>query len=154
MQRVTNCILNHNGKMLMLQKPRRGWYVAPGGKMELGEHVKQAAQREFFEETGLTLQEPELRGVFTFVIKHEDEVVQEWMMFTFYCEQYTGQLLEQSPEGALEWVDMADVLHKPMAEGDRYYMQHISSSERIIYGTFTYTPDFQLLDVKLDPDSP
>ncbi|MGA9287419.1 MAG: NUDIX hydrolase, partial [Anaerobacillus sp.] len=31
-QRVTNCILNDeaNDRVLLLQKPRRGWWVAPG----------------------------------------------------------------------------------------------------------------------------
>ncbi|MCY8461779.1 NUDIX hydrolase, partial [Bacillus spizizenii] len=33
MQRVTNCVLQTDDKVLLLQKPRRGWWVAPGGKM-------------------------------------------------------------------------------------------------------------------------
>lgn len=156
MQRVTNCILQDKEKdqVLMLQKPRRGWYVAPGGKMESGEHIKQSAAREFIEETGLTVHNPELRGVFTFVIKDGGEVVQEWMMFTFFSDQFSGELLDESPEGELEWVPLHEVLQKPMAEGDRHYFEHILQSDQLLYGTFTYTLDFQLLDVVLDPVSP
>ncbi|KGX86213.1 8-oxo-dGTP diphosphatase [Pontibacillus litoralis] len=155
MQRVTNCILNHQGKMLMLKKPRRGWYVAPGGKMEQGEHIQQAVVREFYEETGLTLQHPQVRGVFTFLMKDEaqGEVMQEWMMFTFYCEDYSGQLLDQSSEGDLEWVELDEVVGKPMAEGDRFYIDHILASRETLYGTFTYTSDFKLLDATLTPKS-
>ncbi|QHE53535.1 8-oxo-dGTP diphosphatase [Pontibacillus sp. HMF3514] len=156
MQRVTNCILEdkEKGQVLMLKKPRRGWYVAPGGKMESGEYVKQSASREFFEETGLTVNNPELRGVFTFVMKEGKDVVQEWMMFTFYADQYSGDLLEESPEGELEWVPFHEVLKKPMAEGDRKYFEHILKSDDQVYGTFMYTTDFQLIDVVLDPASP
>ncbi len=153
---MTNCILEdkEKGQVLMLKKPRRGWYVAPGGKMESGEHIKQSASREFYEETGLTVDDPELRGVFTFVMKEGENVVQEWMMFTFYAEQHSGHLLEESPEGELEWVSLNEVLKKPMAEGDRKYFEHILNSNEQVYGTFTYTTDFQLIDVVLDPASP
>ncbi|PAK45827.1 NUDIX hydrolase, partial [Bacillus licheniformis] len=53
MQRVTNCVLTSGDKVLLLQKPRRGWWVAPGGKMESGETVRDAVIREYREETGL-----------------------------------------------------------------------------------------------------
>ncbi|MYL34035.1 NUDIX domain-containing protein [Pontibacillus yanchengensis] len=156
MQRVTNCIVKDptTNQVLMLKKPRRGWYVAPGGKMEPGEHIRESVIREYKEETGLTLQQPRLNGVFSFVIKDGNHTVQEWMMFTFYCENVTGDLLSTSPEGELEWVDLAEVLQKPMAEGDRRYYKHILSSNEVLYGTFTYTTDFTLLDVTLDPASP
>ena len=45
------CISKDN-KVLLLKKPRRNWWVAPGGKMEPGESVKESCIREFREETG------------------------------------------------------------------------------------------------------
>ncbi|KGX92906.1 NUDIX hydrolase [Pontibacillus halophilus JSM 076056 = DSM 19796] len=153
MQRVANCILKSEDEVLLLKKPRRGWYVAPGGKMEPGEHVMETAQREFFEETGLQVADPELRGVFTFVMKEGDEVVREWMMFTFYSESYAGTLKSVSEEGELEWTKLSDVLSKPMAGGDRYYLKHILNHTGILYATFTYTQDFELLHVRLDANA-
>ncbi|MFD1020386.1 8-oxo-dGTP diphosphatase [Thalassobacillus hwangdonensis] len=154
MQRVTNCILKSGDQMLMLKKPRRGWYVAPGGKMEPGESIKESVVREFQEETGLTVQTPELKGSFTFIIREGDRTVDEWMMFTFYSESYTGTMLEESEEGELEWVPVDEVLNKPMAEGDRHFLHHILSTNEQVYGTFVYTPDFQLLEMDLDPTKP
>ncbi|MBN8235407.1 8-oxo-dGTP diphosphatase [Halobacillus kuroshimensis] len=151
MQRVANCILRSNDKILMLKKPRRGWYVAPGGKMEPGENIKDSAVREFKEETGLDIENPELRGSFTFIMREEEKTAQEWMMFTFYTTSYTGELLEESEEGELEWVPVDEVLNKPMAEGDREIFRHILSSDHQLYGTFVYTTDFQLIDQDLDP---
>ncbi|MFQ3544872.1 8-oxo-dGTP diphosphatase [Halobacillus rhizosphaerae] len=154
MQRVSNCILRINNHVLMLKKPSRGWYVAPGGKMEAGENIKDSAVREFREETGLTVDNPELRGSFTFVMRDEQVTKQEWMMFTFYSTDYTGDLLEVSEEGQLEWVPVDEVLNKPMAEGDRFIFKHILESDEQIYGTFVYTTDFKLIDQDLDPSRP
>lgn len=151
MQRVANCILRVNNQILMLKKPRRGWYVVPGGKMEAGENIKDSVIREFREETGLEIQAPELMGSFTFIMKEQDETVQEWMMFTFQTTICEGKLLESSEEGELEWVDVDEVLTKPMAEGDRYIFKHILNSEDQLYGTFVYTTDFELIDQDMDP---
>lgn len=54
-QRVTNCVLIKDNQILLLKKPRRGWWVAPGGKMEPGESIRDACIREFREETGVYL---------------------------------------------------------------------------------------------------
>ncbi|MFG6148052.1 8-oxo-dGTP diphosphatase [Halobacillus sp. B23F22_1] len=154
MQRVANCILRINNQVLMLKKPRRGWYVVPGGKMEAGENIKDSVIREFKEETGLDIVEPELKGSFTFIMKEGRETVQEWMMFTFQTTSFQGDLLEFSEEGELEWVNVEDVLEKPMAEGDRHIFKHILNSEDQIYGTFVYTTDFKLIDQDMDPSRP
>lgn len=60
--------------------------------MEQGETIKESAVREFREETGLHLHRPSLAGGFTFTVYRSDEIVQEWMMFTFVCSQADGQL--------------------------------------------------------------
>ncbi|MDL4839288.1 NUDIX hydrolase [Aquibacillus rhizosphaerae] len=153
MRRVTNCILKQNNHILMLKKPRRGWYAMPGGKMESGESVKQAVVREYKEETGLELVEPKLRGTFTFIIKENEAMKQEWMMFTFLCEQSNGELVEFCNEGELEWVPLGEVLDKPMAEGDRFIYKSILTYDDLIDGTFTYTDDYQLIESNLNPSS-
>ena len=43
MQRIANLIIKKDDQVLLLKKPRRGWYVAPGGKMEPGESIFEAA---------------------------------------------------------------------------------------------------------------
>ncbi|MFD2629130.1 8-oxo-dGTP diphosphatase [Oceanobacillus kapialis] len=152
MQRVTNCIVIENDHILFIKKPRRGWYAMPGGKMEPGETIKEAATREFFEETNLRVQNPELAGVFTFQVDTDDTFIQEWMMFTFIAYAYTGKLTDESPEGELEWVPLKNIENLPMAEGDREIFRHIiGHSKGILYGSFSYTENYQLLDARLDP---
>lgn len=101
----------------MLQKPRRNWWVAPGGKMEQGETVREAVIREYREETGIYLKHPDLKGVFTIVIKDGDKPVSEWMMFTFVATDGDGKNFEQSAEGILQWHAIDEMKNLPMAAG-------------------------------------
>ena len=152
MQRVTNCVLVRDDKVLLLQKPRRGWWVAPGGKMEHGESVKDSVVREYREETGIYLKNPALKGVFTFVIKEGNEIVSEWMMFTFLATEYDGQNVKESEEGRIEWHKSEDISELPMAPGDFHILDYLIKGSGMIFGTFTYTPDFELLSYRLDPN--
>ena len=151
MQRVTNCLLVDGKKSLLLQKPSKGWWVAPGGKMESGESIKESVQREFREETGLLLKDVQLRAVLSVVVKDKENIVSEWMMFTFKATRFEGFQLEQSPEGTLEWKNNEDILSLPMAEGDTYLFRHLLEGDGLMYGTVHYTPDFKLLSYRFDP---
>ena len=43
MQRIANLLVLKNDNVLLLKKPRRNWYVAPGGKSNPGESIYDAA---------------------------------------------------------------------------------------------------------------
>ncbi len=150
-QRVTNCVLIKDDKVLLLKKPRRDWWVAPGGKMEPGESVRDACIREYREETGVYLKNPSIKGIFTFIIKEGDKVLSEWMMFTFFADDSDGVNLEECEEGELAWHQADEVKNLEMAEGDRHILEYMIHGSGIIYGTFTYTPDFHLISYRLDP---
>lgn len=149
MQRIANLLAVQDGKVLLLQKPRRGWYVAPGGKMESGESIYEAALREFKEETNATTNDIHLKGVYTMVIKDGEEQVDEWMLFTFVAHGIQGELFKETREGKLEWHPIASLHELPMAEGDRTNLLFAALEQGIQYGTFEYTKDFVLLDEKI-----
>jgi 8-oxo-dGTP diphosphatase len=150
-QRVTNCVLIRDNQMLLLQKPRRGWWVAPGGKMESEESIRDSVIREYREETGIYLKNPQLKGVFNFIIKQGDKIVSEWMMFTFLATDSEGEALEECEEGKLAWKPVDEVRELPMAPGDHHILDYVTKGSNMIFGTFTYTPDFELLSYRLDP---
>lgn len=147
MQRIANCILlnKESNKALLLKKPSRGWWVAPGGKMEQGETVTQSVIREYKEETGLLLKNPTLRGIFTIIIEDSGKVMDEWMMFTFVAEEAEGEQLAHSPEGELSWIDIPNIHQLPKAEGDQLFFDHLLTSNEMLYMTFRYTPEYKLL---------
>ncbi|MED3661017.1 8-oxo-dGTP diphosphatase [Ureibacillus sp. FSL K6-8385] len=148
MQRIANLLAIQDGQVLLLKKPRRGWYVAPGGKMESGESIYEAAVREFQEETNVTPKNAHLKGVYTIVIKEDDQVIDEWMLFTFVAHGVEGTPMEQNREGILEWRPIGDLEHLPMAEGDRKNLLFAALNKGIQYGTCIYTKDYELIEAK------
>ena len=144
-QRIANLLVIKNRKVLLLKKPRRDWYVAPGGKMESGESIFEAAVREFQEETNTTPHGTHLKGVYTMMIQDQEKIVDEWMLYTFIATDLSGELFEETTEGLLEWHPVESLAFLPMAEGDRTNLQFAVSQLGIQYGTFYYTKDFQLI---------
>ncbi len=155
MQRIAHCLLHIEDKVLLLQKPKRGWWVAPGGKVEEGESIGEAVQREFQEETGLSLKNPLLKGVFSIIIEENNKIIDEWMLFTYYAKEYEGELITFSPEGIVSWHKTKDVNNLPMAAGDqKIFAQLINGEEQVklfpLTGKFYYTPEYQLISYQFD----
>ncbi|PRO65583.1 NUDIX hydrolase [Alkalicoccus urumqiensis] len=138
MQRITNCIIPYDGRILMIKKPRRGWWYPPGGKMESEELVTEAVEREVYEETGLTIKAPELRGVLTHLVTDGDSYTEKRTMFLFHAASFTGNAKLQSKEGELSWMKIEDLPELDMDEADRLVIQTILEEDGMIYGTFTY----------------
>jgi 8-oxo-dGTP diphosphatase len=145
MQRIANLLAVKDGNVLLLQKPRRNWFVAPGGKMEVGESIYDSALREFQEETNVEAKSAHLKGVFTMIIKRDDEIVDEWMLYTFVTRDFEGEPFQETREGILNWYPVEDLHHLPMAEGDRTNLLFAAQHKGIQYGTFEYTEEFELI---------
>mgnify|MGYP001186282177 FL=1 len=150
MQRVTNCLYVKNDQVLLLKKPRRGWWAIPGGKMEPQETVKHSVKREFKEETGLIINNPVLKGIYTFLIRDGEQIVNEWMMFTFLTTDAEGELQEVTDEGLLAWHPIDRLNELPMAKGDHIILEHALHGKEIQFGTFLYTVDQELITFKID----
>ena len=148
-QRIANLIVLKDKQVLLLKKPRRNWYVAPGGKMESGESIYTAAIREFQEETNTTPIDPHLKGVYTMIVRDENEIEDEWMLFTFIAHDLEGTPFETTTEGVLEWHPVEALAHLPMAEGDRTNLQFAVAGNGVQYGTFVYTSEFELLNEEI-----
>lgn len=149
MQRITNLLAIKDGNVLLLQKPRRGWFVAPGGKMEQGESIYESAVREFQEETNLTPKDTHLKGIYTMIIKNGDTVVDEWMLYTFIARDVEGIPFEETREGILGWHPIESLKKLPMAAGDRTNLWFAALNKGMQYGTFEYTEDFELISEKI-----
>lgn len=150
MQRITNCIIKHKGNILMIKKPRRGWWYLPGGKMEHEELAPEAAAREVYEETGLTINKPSIRAILTHLVLDEDTYIEKRTMFLFEAASFTGTLRSHSPEGELAWVPVEQLNDTPMDEADRIAIQKVINGKGIIYGTLVYDLKRELQTSKFD----
>ncbi len=113
--------------------------------MEAGESIYQTVRREYLEETGLLLRDPELRGVFTILVEEQGQVIQEWMMFSFVALSAKGEPLVHSPEGELLWWPLERLHQLSLPQGDRLFLPLLLERKSPLIGTFRYTPDYQTL---------
>lgn len=127
------------GQTLMLHRIKRagdmhqGKWNGLGGKFEPGESPEACAIREVYEESGLTIRRPELRGILTFPNFRAGE---DWYAFVFVARTFHGELIDSS-EGVLQWIDDADLLELPLWEGDRLFLPWLEQ-ERFFSGRFVY----------------
>jgi len=147
---VTNCLIIKNEEVLLLKKPRHGWYAMPGGKMETGESIFEAVVREVNEETGLILNHPELYSVVTMTKPRAQSPIDEWMMFTFKTDQFSGNLVEKSPEGELEWIPISQLDQIPTAPSDRFIHQSVLKNDQLLYASFELDENEQLISYRLN----
>jgi ADP-ribose pyrophosphatase YjhB (NUDIX family) len=119
LQRISSlCYLETEGKLLMLQRnkePFRGFWTAPGGKLEPGENPRQTIIREIREETGLTLIEPCLQMINSETGPGPDY---NWLVFIFRAEKFSGSLRECN-EGLLKWIPRQKISDTKIPDVDR-----------------------------------
>jgi ADP-ribose pyrophosphatase len=70
---AVGAIVFKDGRILLVQRgqpPAEGYWAIPGGSIEIGETLQEAAQREILEETGVSIQARD--PVFTFDVIERD----------------------------------------------------------------------------------
>ncbi len=121
--------------------PHQGLWVAPGGKLEPGESPHEGAVREIYEETGLRIELPQLRGVITEVSARPDY---QWLLFLFRSDQFTGETLA-SDEGELAWCPFDRMPDLPMPQSDETWWRHcISPDAGLFVAKFNYDADLRV----------
>ena len=121
---VAAAVIIRNGKVLLASrpadKPPAGWEF-PGGKLEYGESVADAAVRELQEELGLSpdrIMQLQLRYV---TLRHTgDELRQNYYFFA----QLSGEPILPSTEGITKWFSFAEVSALPMPFTARWVIEH------------------------------
>ena len=84
--------------------PIQGQWSIPGGVLEVGELVREAAIREAREETGLIVEPGELLGVFDRVLRDAEKRVQyHYVLIDFLCRRVGGEFLAASDAAEVRW---------------------------------------------------
>lgn len=136
-------ILSPDGaRVLLVHRIRRsndahqGKYNGLGGKVEPGEDIVACIRREIREESGLECEQILLRGTISwpgFGKQGED-----WFGFLFRVDRFQGTPWTENADGPLVWVEIDQVLHLPLWEGDRFFLPLIFQGDRQFHGVMPY----------------
>ena len=84
--------------------PLQAQWSIPGGVLEVGELVREAAVREAREETGLVVEPGELLGVYDRVLRDSEQRVQyHYVLIDFLCRRVGGELFAASDAAEVRW---------------------------------------------------
>jgi len=107
----------HDGNRILLlyRQDEKGFpgYIAPGGKVDFPESIVDGAIREVKEETGLTVKEIIYKGLDEFCVI---DTGLRFMVFNYLVTSFSGDLLDDPPEGELLWVDKDKLDDLPMQD--------------------------------------
>ncbi len=121
--RATLCyIFKHDKVLLQLKNIKKfggGKWNAPGGKLKEGETPEEGVIREVFEETGLQIKKPNLRGKIFFVFAENGEYNQE--VYIFYANSFSGKE-KANEEGELKWFGQNSIPIEKMWPDDKYWL--------------------------------
>lgn len=124
MKNTSLCYIERGDSYLMLHRVKKvndenhDKWIGIGGKFEEGEAPEECMCREMLEETGLTAESWQFRGIVTFV---SDEWGTEYMHL-FKCSDFSGDVKE-CDEGVLEWIKKEKLLSLPIWEGDKIFLR-------------------------------
>ncbi len=106
----------------------QGKWIGVGGKVEKGESPLECMKRECLEETGLTWNDPALKGVITFNFYQNQQLQESEIMFLYHGTSFSGELGECS-EGVLEWVPISHIPQLNLWQGDLLFLHRLQKQE-------------------------
>ncbi len=105
---TTAAVRDDRGQLLLIHKVDNDFWALPGGGMELGESIADAAVREVEEETDLTIELIGLVGIYTdpgHVMAYDDGEVRQEFSVCFHPRVVGGEPCEDGSETKeVRWV--------------------------------------------------
>ena len=128
---LTNMCMVCDGKGNVLVQNKKGdrtWHGwnFPGGHVEQGEFVTPSVIREVREETGLTIENPKLRGIKEF---QKEQDGKRFIVFLYAASRFSGEL-RSSAEGDVFWYPLSELKRsKELADGFSEMLPVFTSDE-------------------------
>jgi ADP-ribose pyrophosphatase YjhB (NUDIX family) len=97
--------------------PLQAEWSIPGGVLEVGELVREAAVREAREETGFVVEAGALLGVYDRVLRDAEHRVQyHYVLIDFLCRRVSGELQAGSDAAEVRWFTREELPGLNLAE--------------------------------------
>ncbi len=105
-------VVRHHDQTLLVQRgqaPNKGRWGFPGGRIEPGETIRDAAVRELAEETGLTAQAGRILTTLDSIGRDaRGELVHHYILVAVACHWQGGEAVAASDAAAVRWVPADD----------------------------------------------
>ena len=113
-------VIIENARVLLVKRahpPLEAQWSIPGGVLEVGEMVREAAIREVREETGLIVEAGDLLGVYDRVLRNAEQRVQyHYVLIDFLCRRVAGDLAAASDAAEVRWFRREELPGLKLAE--------------------------------------
>jgi len=119
-------IFNSNGELLLLKSHK--WpekYVIPGGHVELGEHIEEAAIREAKEETGLDIYGLKFICFQEFIYDPSFWKPRHFIFFDYLCKTDSVDIQLNDEAQSYIWAQLDIVLNLPLDSYTRVAVEKI-----------------------------
>jgi 8-oxo-dGTP pyrophosphatase MutT (NUDIX family) len=125
---VNVIVSDEQGRILLIRRTDNGNWAVPGGAIDLGESMVQAAVRETLEETGIVCEVTGLVGIYTdpnHLIHYtsNDEVRQEFSI-VLTARPAGGEPTTSSESSDVRWVEPSDIATLAMDRSMRLRIEH------------------------------
>jgi 8-oxo-dGTP diphosphatase len=112
-------VIIEGGRALIVRRgtePLKGEWSIPGGVLELGETLREGAEREAKEETGLTVEAGEVLEVVDRIMRDPEQKIQyHYVLVDFLCRRISGEAQPGADASELRWVTLAQLHDLPIA---------------------------------------
>jgi len=100
-------VILDQGRVVLVKRkfpPLAGDWSIPGGRLKIGETLREGVVREAREETGLTVDPVELLGVYDRLLRDEaGRILYHYVLIDFLCRRLTGELQASGDADDARW---------------------------------------------------
>ncbi len=124
-------VVFRDNKVLLVKRgrpPSQGLWSIPGGRLELGETLQQAAEREILEETGVVIKAT--KPIYTFDIVERDSsgaIQFHYVIIDLTAEYISGEPVARDDAEDARWLCADDLLNLPVSEKTRELLHNLFS---------------------------
>jgi len=127
---AVSALVFRDGAVLLVKRrdePNRGLWSPPGGSVELGETVQDAAVRETLEETGVEVHARDVVDVRDVILKQPDGRV-EWhyVLFAVLCDWVSGEPFPATDAENARFIPLSELGEYDMTPTARQVLERVS----------------------------
>lgn len=117
---AVSALIVEDGSVLLVKRgcePNKGLWSLPGGSIEPGETMREAAAREVLEETSLVVDVGDVAGVHEVISKDGEALLFHYVIIMLQAKVMSGELAPSDDAADARWVPLDQVKDYPTTPG-------------------------------------